>query len=84
MQILRNNRGKISRSRKNRIFDVLNSGEGGLGQSKVYVFFRGGGSSKVYFVDKGGRGRGVKNLQKCVYVFYGRPLTKKPYKIEFS
>ena len=66
VQILRNNRGKISRSRKNRIFDFLNSG-GGSGQSKVYVFFR-GGSPKVYFVDKGEGG------QKCVYVFYGRPL----------
>ena len=26
----------------------------------------------MYFVDKGGGG--VKNRQKCVYVFYGRPL----------
>ena len=27
----------------------------------------------MYFVDKG---EGVKNRQKCVYVFYGRPLLK--------
>ena len=56
---------------QNRIFDFLNSGGRGYGQSKVYVLFR-GSSSKVYFVDKGGGG--VKNRQKCVYVFYGRPL----------
>ena len=34
----------------------------------------GGGQSKVYFVDKGGGDGGVKNAQKCVYVFYGCPL----------
>ena len=49
------------RTRKNRIFDFLNSG-GGMVSQKCTSFL-GGGSSKVYFVDKGGGG-GVKNRQK--------------------
>ena len=66
--------GKKSQSRmrtsqcehaKNRIFDFVNSG----GSVKCERISR-GGSSKVYFVDKG---EGIKNRQKCVYVFYGRP-----------
>ena len=64
MQIFVKNRGK---NREHTKIELMNLG----GPSKVYVFFE-GGSQKCTFVDKGEGG--VKNAQKCVYVFYGCPL----------
>ena len=66
MQISVKNREKNRELTK---IELINLGGGG--QPKVYVFFK-GGSQKCTFVDKGEGG--VKNAQKCVYVFYGCPL----------
>ena len=58
----------LVRTRKNGIFDFLNSGGGSV---KSVRLFR-GGSSKVYFVDKGGRG-GQKSPKMCVRLLWTPP-----------
>ena len=64
-------------SHKNGFFDFLN--KSGMGWfSQKCTSFLGGGVNESVLCRQGGSG--VKNRQKCVYVFYGHPL-RRPFKI---